>query len=98
MAQPGKNFLSISTSSCASFGFANKANVGGIIRPSEVRLPRFRRGVDLDLEVIRVVFGTGPFLHRSQLAARVALADVPWGREGARVFNMDLHLQSLAAF
>ena len=67
------------------------------MRYLEIRLLRFGCGVDLQIEVIRVVLGAGPFLYRPQVAARIALAHVPWGGEGHGVFDMDLHLQGLAA-
>src|SRR5450755_4065028 len=67
------------------------------LRNLEIRLLRFGCGVDLQIEVIRIVLGAGPFFYRHKVATRIALAHVPWGGEGPRIFDMDPYLQGLAA-
>ena len=49
------------------------------------------------MERIDVVLGADNFGQRLALGTRVSLHCVPWRGESARIFDMDLHLEHLAA-
>ena len=46
--------------------------------------------------MVVIVLGADDFAQRAAVCAPVTLNRIPWRREGARVFHVDIHLKHLA--
>src|SRR5215471_21169296 len=62
----------------------------------EIRLICLRYRLKVLVKMIAVVLGANDFAQRAAVGAPVALDRIPWRREGAGVFNMDVHLERVA--
>src|SRR5215467_13333301 len=65
-------------------------------RDLKIRLVRLRHWLKAVVEMVVVVFGADVFAQRTAVRAPVTLDGIPWHREGARIFDVNIHLESLA--